>query len=261
MEFLNNIVGFLHQVRDDFISLATPAQGNDLATPLVHKYGLCERHSDHIWAEPFNVVSNIAFFVVAMIIFRLYYYNKEIRAKSIPDIHTLVMLIFCIGVGSTTFHMTPSYYTELMDMLFIVCFIVIYFISCMKRIIDLRPFSIFIIILGFAGSTYSLVVQFPNAMNDSIAYLSTMISLILIATYLNLRKRPAARAFLAASLLGVMSISFRIVDNELCDILPMGTHFLWHLFNSALIYTLMLQLLRNVNRRARMLRMAAEAGV
>jgi threonine/homoserine/homoserine lactone efflux protein len=62
--------------------------------------------------------------------------------------------------------------------------------------------------------------------------------------------------FLIASLVGVVSLFMRSIDNAVCNVFPLGTHFMWHGFNSLLIYILMRQLIRNVNRRERMLREA-----
>jgi len=43
-----------------------------------------------------------------------------------------------------------------------------------------------------------------------------------------------ARAFLAGAL--AVSLFFRTIDNAVCDMLPIGTHFLWHLTNGAVLY-------------------------
>jgi hypothetical protein len=146
----------------------------------------------------------------------------------------------------------------MLDMVAIVAFINVFFISTMVRIVRCGWFETAVCYMAFAGSTHILVNTFPNAMNDSIAYLSTMTTLILIALYLNLKRRNTARMFLVAAILGVVSLFFRAIDNAVCVEVPIGTHFLWHSLNATLIYILMMQLIRNVNRRARMLRDASQ---
>jgi len=234
---------------------------NPLDTPLQHNYGLCERHNLDIFSEPLNVISSLLFFLVAYEIFNLYRRNRDINSKWIIDLKILNFLIICIGFGSTLFHMVPNYYTELLDISFIIIFINLYFICVMKRVALLNWFQVVVAFLAFLGTTNFIVSKFPNAMNDSIGYLSTMISLIFIAVYLSLRNRPSAKYYLLASLVGVASLFFRSIDNYVCNELPIGTHFLWHSCNAVLIYILMKQLVRSVNRRARMLEMAAYHGV
>jgi hypothetical protein len=96
-------------------------------------------------------------------------------------------------------------------------------------------------------------------MNDSIGYLSSMIALIAIAVHLHLRARPSSQYFMLAALIGVMSLFFRVVDREVCDVFPFGTHFLWHSCNATLLYILLKQIIRNVNRDARLKQLAGDS--
>jgi len=103
------------------------------------------------------------------------------------------------------------------------------------------------------------VHQFPNALNDSIGYLSSMIALIMIAVHLHLKARPSSQHFMLAAIIGVCSLFCRAIDREVCDMLPIGTHFLWHTLNATLLYILLKQVIRNVNREARLRRMAGDS--
>jgi hypothetical protein len=232
-----------------------------LETPISHIYGLCERAAPGILQEPLNTLTNLGFLIAAFFIYKLYRNNPDYEAKKLWDIYVLNILMVCIGIASISFHTAPSYYTEIADTAFIVIFIVVYFTSAMFRIINLKKYPVLICMMAFVFTTKALVSYFPNALNDSVAYLSSMAAIIFIAFYLNLKRRAAATAFMMASIIGCVSLFFRVVDKEVCDVVPTGTHFLWHIFNSILIYILMKQLLRSINRRARMLRMAAEHGL
>lgn len=225
--------------------------------PILHYYGICERHSDGMWGEPFNAFTNLAFIGVALALFRYYRKNPDLHGFRVYDIHVLTFLIFCIGVCSTIFHMFPSKTTEIIDIVPIVLFINLFFISTVVRITRCKWMETLVCYIAFVGFTHMLVTHFPNALNDSIGYLSTMSALCVIAFYLNVKRRFTARAFLVAALLGVVSLFFRSIDNAVCDKIPFGTHFIWHMLNATLIYILMMQLIRNVNRRARMLREAS----
>lgn len=221
---------------------------------IVHYYGLCERTEPGFWGEPFNAFTSLGFLIVAAELFRYYKNHSDIRGRWVWDLHILSVLIVAIGIGSFLFHTMPSYQTELMDILPIIAFINIYFFSALFRVTETTRFEAAVAYIAFAGFTHICVSQFPRAMNDSIGYLSTMTALIMIALYLNMKRRPAARAFLVAAITGVVSLFFRSIDNAVCDIIPIGTHFLWHLFNALLVYMLMRQLIRNVNRAARLKR-------
>lgn len=232
-----------------------------LQTPIQSIYGLCERTRDGLWQEPLNTITNIGFFIGAILVFRMYYNNNDFKGKRIWDIYFLNICMVFIGLASVGFHMTPSFYTEFADVAFIVIFIIIYFTSAMFRIASLTKFQVVIAMMAFLFTTHSLVKYFPNALNDSVGYLSSMGALIFIAVYLNVKRRAAATSFMLASILGMVSLFFRVVDREVCEQISIGTHFLWHSCNSILLYMLMKQLIRSVNRRARMLRMAAEHGL
>ncbi len=226
-------------------------------TLLVHYYGICERTAGNFFAEPLNVLTNLGFFLVAARLYRYSHQHPDLKGFKIYDIHILTALIFCIGLGSTIFHMFPSAITEMIDIVPIVLFINIFFLSTMVRILKCKWIETIVCYIAFGGGTHILVTTFPNALNDSIGYLSSMTALIVIALYLNLKRRATARAFLVAAIIGVVSLFFRSIDNAVCDKIPFGTHFLWHSFNAVLLYILMIQLIRNVNRRARMLRAAS----
>lgn len=223
--------------------------------PLFHFYGVCERTHEGFLAEPLNVLSSLGFFIVAFYILRYYRNHPDVKGKWIWDIHALTFLIFWIGTGSTLFHAFPNKTTELLDVIPIVIFINIFFLSIIIRIGQTNLFQTIVCFLAFGGASHFFVTQFPNAMNDSIGYLSSMAALVMVAIYLHMKRRPSAQQFLLAALIGVVSLFFRSIDNVICEHLAIGTHFMWHSCNAILLYILMRQVIRNVNREARMERL------
>lgn len=228
-------------------------------TPLTHWYGVCERTALGPLAEPLNVLSSLAFMFVAIAIYRHYHSHEDVQKKWIWDIHALTFITFLIGVNSIAFHAFPSQITELADTLTIVLFIMLYFTSVLFRIGRTTIYEGVICLVAFVGFSHILVHQFPRALNDSIGYLSSMIALIMIAVHLHLKARPSSAHFMFAAIIGVVSLSCRIIDRELCSMLPTGTHFLWHTLNATLMYILLKQLVRNVNRTARLKRLAGDS--
>ena len=229
------------------------------SAPLSHWYGVCERHSHGWYAEPLNVISSAAFIIVAISIYRFYHRHEDLERRWIWDIHALTVLCFIIGTNSIIFHAFPSPTTELMDTLAIVLFIVIYFWSVLFRIGRCNLFQATVCFIAFVGGTHMLVSQFPQALNDSIGYLSSMVALIVIAIHLHLRARPSSQHFMLAAIIGVCSLFARAIDREICGIFSFGSHFLWHTLNATLLYVLMKQIIRNVNREARLKRLAGDS--
>lgn len=214
-------------------------------------YGLCERQGPEYWSEPLNALSSFAFLYITIRLLIYFEGLQILRHRRLWDIKALIFMVPCIGIASFIFHTLPGPETEMIDTTFIVAFILLYFGSALVRIAQAGIFQSFICFIAYAGFTHIVVNQFPAALNNSIGYLTTMVALIVIAFYLNMKKRAAARDFLVAALIGVMSLFFRSVDKAVCTDVPFGTHFLWHMLNAILIYILMKQLIRSVTRRTK----------
>ncbi len=228
-------------------------------TPITHWYGVCERAGLGVFAEPLNVLSSFAFIFVAVAIFQYYRKHEDLERKWIWDIHVLTAITFIIGINSVIFHAFPTRVTELLDTSAIVLFIMLYFWSVLFRIGRCNFFQAGICFVAFLGFSHILVAQFPHALNDSIGYLSSMIALIVIAVHLHLKARPSSQHFMLAALVGVVSLFCRAIDHEVCPMFPIGTHFVWHMLNATLLYILLKQIIRNVNRDARLKRMAGDS--
>ena len=229
------------------------------AAPIAHWYGVCERTGLGPFAEPLNVISSFLFMIVAIAIYRYYHRHEDLQRHWLWDIHALTFLAFIIGVNSVIFHSFPSPTTELLDTLPIVMFIVLYFWSVLFRIGHCTLFQATICFVAFVGFSHMLVSQFPRAMNDSIGYLSSMVALIVIAVHLHLRARPSSQYFMLAALVGVISLFCRAIDREVCSMFPFGTHFFWHSCNATLLYILLKQIIRNVNRETRLKQLAGDS--
>lgn len=226
---------------------------------LTHWYGVCERTGSGVIAEPLNVLSSFAFMVVAVAIYRQYHRHEDLQSKWIWDVHALTFITMLIGINSVAFHSFPNPTTELADTLTIVLFIILYFWSVLFRIGRTTVFQAAVCFVAFVGFSHILVHQFPRALNDSIGYLSSMIALIMIAVHLHLKARPSSQHFMLAALVGVSSLFCRAIDRAICPETMVGTHFIWHMLNATLMYILLKQLVRNVNRVARLKRLAGDS--
>ena len=50
------------------------------------------------------------------------------------------------------------------------------------------------------------------------------------------RRAPVlARGFVIGAVILLVSLTFRSVDERVCDHIPLGTHFLWHILNGIML--------------------------
>ena len=81
-------------------------------------------------------------------------------------------------------------------------------------------------------------------LNRSGAYFPYIAGLLAITVFLRATERPGWRVFLFGVLVFCGSLALRTIDPQVCDTFPLGTHFLWHLLNAAVLFLLSRELLR-----------------
>jgi hypothetical protein len=76
-----------------------------------------------------------------------------------------------------------------------------------------------------------------GALNGSGEYLPPLAALMTVG----LLARPIAQRqlILTAGAIFTCSLFLRMVDREACALFPLGTHFMWHLLNAAVLYLLL----------------------
>jgi hypothetical protein len=191
----------------------------------------CERVSPSFWAEPVNAVSNLAFLIAAIAAFDLW----RRAGKSDRAILALVAVIVAVGFGSFAFHTLATRGAMWLDVIPIGLFIYGYFLLAMRRFL-LLSWSALMLLVGFIALSTGLGSLIPReALNGSSGYLPALAALIILGS--NLRRNRVRQTLLVAAGLFVVSLAFRIVDLDMCAAWPLGTHFLWHLLNAAVLYT------------------------
>ncbi len=178
-----------------------------------------------------NALTNLAFFAAAWAAWRLV--RNSDRESSAATL--LIALILAIGIGSTLFHTLATTWAQLLDvtpiLLFQICFVWLY----SRRIIQLSRAA--------SGATlccfFILAVlgrQLPDVLNRSLSYAPGLLVLICFGSYHYITKKRARLALLVASAIFLVSLTFRTIDSVVCDLVPFGTHFLWHILNGAVLY-------------------------
>ncbi len=196
-------------------------------------YYYCERTADDIFSEPLNSITNLAFILIAFFIFRKYSKSQYSFIFS--------GLIFFIGVGSFLLHTFPSRLTALVDVIFILFFILFFLYIVFRKVIHLSityslAMSLVAPILYFYIGR-ALKAEFPN-IGDSSFYIIILMHMILICLYLFYKNIDNIRYIIISSSIFAFSIFFRVIDHIFCDINVNGTHFVWHILNSLVLYFL-----------------------
>ena len=204
----------------------------------------CERVAFQLWGEPLNTVSNIAFFIVAFLIYR----KQKIAAQSRPnwDLLILILLIVAVGTGSSLWHLLARHWALWADRVPILLFISLYFISCLARIFKLKIRTIVILFFMFHIINSMAQWYFPaGSFNGSLFYIPTLVFLAGITLSTSGKKYMTIRAhYFYALLFFITAIVFRTIDLPICDTISVGTHFIWHILVALTIYFLMLGLIK-----------------
>ncbi len=190
----------------------------------------CERLGSGFWVEPVNAWSNLFFFVAA------WFAWKEIKRRNVasPGAWLLVGALLAIGSGSFLFHTFATSWAELADVLPIMLFQFSYVWLYTREVGGVgRAGAGGFLLAYFAASM--LAARFPHVLNGSLAYVPSLVVLVLLGTYHAATRKKGRCVLLAAAGLFLVSLAFRTLDNILCPCFPLGVHFLWHACNAAML--------------------------
>jgi hypothetical protein len=224
-----------------------------------HVFRYCERGaSDALLAEPINAISNIAFLFAALIGLQLVLWRP--REERSADHYLLVFLVLAIGLGSLAFHLFATEATELLDVVPIGIFILVYLGFALNRFLGVPAGFTVLLVIGFTALMAMTVqvrcwdggVGIPGpeiqgakpCLNGSIFYLPALIALIVVGLIAEERRHRAAPYLLWAAAILTVSITLRSLDLALCDQIvidgrKVGTHFAWHVLNALALFLLL----------------------
>jgi len=189
----------------------------------------CERTDAGYWSEPVNAVTNASFLVAAAVMWR--------RTGGLALGRALCVVLAVIGVGSFLFHTHATLWAAMADVLPILGFILLYRFAAHRDFWGLGPWpalGLTALFLPYAAGTGWLFGQL-GFLGSSAGYAPVAL-LILVHAGLLARRAPAtARGLALGGGLLVVSLTFRTLDEPLCAVLPLGTHFLWHVLNAVML--------------------------
>lgn len=195
----------------------------------------CERTEPGLWAEPLNAVTNLAFILTSILVWRLARQQGRVGI----DGFVLAVLLAAIGIGSGLFHTFANRWSMWLDelpiLLFQLCFIALY----LNRVVGLRWYRVVTGLALFIATVYGAAVLPENvhqASNGSLGYAPALLVLLVLGLYHLLSRAHSPYLLLIASGVFLLSLTFRTIDNAVCEQIPFGSHFLWHLLNALLLY-------------------------
>lgn len=203
----------------------------------------CERTGAELWSEPLNALTNLAFVAVGL---------WGVRAMRRQDADAfcvaLAWWVVAIGVGSGLFHTVANRLTALADVLPIAGFTLAYTLFTLRRFmrLDWPPaVAAFVAFYAAAGFVTAMVPDVLRALsNNSTGYLPPFLALLVFGTLLLRRGHAAGWYNLVAAAIFCLSVTFRALDPVVCEALPIGTHFLWHMLNAAVLGVLLASVVR-----------------
>jgi hypothetical protein len=76
----------------------------------------------------------------------------------------------------------------------------------------------------------------PHIVNGSLGYLPAMLILAWLGIWHFRHRMTEPGVLLLATGCLSLALVFRTIDMMVCPVMPLGTHFLWHLFNGGTVY-------------------------
>ena len=236
----------------------------------------CERGtSTALGAEPVNAASNIMYLFAALA--ALWIYRRLPFAQKSADHALLIALTLLVGAGSASFHLFATQWSELAHMVPLLMFMMVYLAIALNRFLDMPPgwtmliVGVFVVLsLAALTMTCSSIDQAlqpawsvangakggaTSCLNGSMGYVPWLLALFTLAIWLFKRRHLAASSVMLSALLFLASVVAHGVDHLYCGKLEIeghviGSHFIWHVLNGLILFTLMRTSMIYQNQRA-----------
>lgn len=189
--------------------------------------GYCERLGPEFWSEPLNAVTNAAFVLAAVILWRLSFGMGRV----------LCIILGIIGVGSFLFHTFAQPWAGVADVVPILFFVLVYIYAANRDFWGLSVWpalGLTALFPPFAAVTAPLFGLIPG-LGGTAAYAPVPLLIAIYAVLLRRRAPQTARGLAIGVAILLVSMAARILDDPLCALLPVGTHFVWHLLNAVML--------------------------
>lgn len=198
----------------------------------------CERTGPEFWSEPINALTNLAFVIVAALIWP--------RTKIVPEARILTVILASVGLASGVFHTVAQVWAALADSLSIVVFAIYYIYLANRDYLAQPPRRALLMTAGFvpyAVITIPLFSLLP-VLGVSAAYMPLPVMIFAYGVWLWRNDAQLGRGLVLGAFILLVSLTFRSFDMALCASIPFGTHFMWHILNGVMLGWMILVYLR-----------------
>ncbi len=202
----------------------------------------CERIDLSFWAEPLNALSNVGFLVAALLAWNMAQKGNDWGPK------LLAVLLAAIAIGSFTFHTFATNWAALADVGPITGFILAYTYLTITRYLNQAFWAGLLAVAAFFPYSVYLGKAFADqfgTLNGSIDYVPVVVLIFAFAALTWQTKPETGRHLLVGGGILTLSLVFRTIDNSICNSVPIGTHFIWHLLNAVLLWWMVRALIRH----------------
>ncbi len=191
----------------------------------------CERSDHSYWAEPVNALTNLAFLLAAALMW------YRLGGARLPLARAMVLVLAAIGIGSWFWHTHAQAWAGMADVLPIAVFILLYVFAASRDYLGLPGWGAGLVTLGFIPYAAATVPPFRMVpgLGSSAAYAPVPLLILIYAAVLARRLPEVARGLALGAAILIVSLAARTLDGPLCDVIPFGTHFLWHVLNAAML--------------------------
>jgi len=206
----------------------------------------CERVGMGVFAEPLNAVSNVSFLLAALAAWVLAQRTDALSA----GVRVLTALAASVGIGSILWHTVPNMLTLILDSVPILIFIIWFIWLYARDVIGMRALFAGASAAAFLLATF-LAFPFAGVLHGAFVYTPGLIVTLVLGVFQATERRAARFTLLAAAGVYIAALFFRTIDKEVCAVLPIGTHFLWHLLIGLVTYLAMRTLILSTTTEVR----------
>ena len=203
----------------------------------------CERIATGLSAEPVNAITNAAFVLSAVILWRFAQHAGRMNNR----LRLLLCLMGAIGIGSGLFHTFATAFTRVLDELPITLFVLYYVWLYARLVLRIGAIPTSTLLLATLLAAYA-GKQFSQLLNGSLMYAPVLLLVLGLGLVHLLQDRRERYGIIAAAGAFIAALLFRTVDNAICPVFPLGTHFLWHLLDATALYLVTRALIANMSR-------------
>lgn len=183
----------------------------------------CERLGTEFWSEPINALTNLSFVIAG-------FWGISKKPQSYPLYLSLLGL--SIGVGSFLFHTFATKLTQWADLIPIFLFTLVFVFFTFEKVLNFKRLQAVLLSGIFVGFMVLIEILVPKSiLGGSVLYVPALVTLVSVAYLTFNRSRSLSKLYGTVGAVFLISLVFRTIDELVCDVFPVGTHFLWHLLN------------------------------